>query len=86
MQLTISLSESLSQQAAEIASELSLTPNRLITQAFEEFVQRRQNQRDQQRLDECYADGPTEEERTYQRAAFVSYCRLVAKEAQEDKW
>lgn len=86
MRQTISLNQSTAEQVAATARELRITPARLITQAIEEFLQRQQNQRMQQQLDEAYADGLTEDERAYQRAAFESYCRLVAAEAQEDKW
>jgi hypothetical protein len=86
MRQTISLRQSVFDQIAEDAREKRISPARLMAQAIEEYVQHQQNKRMQQQLDEAYADGPTEEERAYQRAAFESYCRLVAKEAQEDKW
>ena len=84
MRQTISLRQSLFAQIAETARELRISPNRLMAQAIEEFLQRRQNRRDAQRLDEAYADGPTEEEREWLRFALESHRRILEKEG--DEW
>ncbi|NOT60834.1 MAG: hypothetical protein HOP19_11495 [Acidobacteria bacterium] len=84
MRQTISLRQSVFNQIAEAAREERISPSRLIAQAIEDFLQRRQNRRDAQRLDEAYADGPTEEEREWLRFAWESHCRIF--QATGNEW
>ncbi len=84
MRQNISLRQSVFNQIAEAAREERISPARLMAQAIEEYLQRRQNRRDFQRLNACYADGPTEEEREWQRFALESHRRILEKEG--DEW
>jgi hypothetical protein len=85
MQQTISLRESVSQQVAETARELQTTPDRLMTQAIEEFLQRHENQRLHQQLNDAYATPPDEDEQELLQASLRLHRQLLAAEG-EDSW
>lgn len=84
MRQTISLRQSVFNQIAEAAREERISPSRLMAQAIEDFLTRRQNRSDTQRLNEAYADTPDEEERELTQAAMRLHRRVL--ELEGDEW
>jgi predicted transcriptional regulator len=61
----ISLDDALFQKAEQVAQELSLSRSRLYSLAIEEFVERHENKRLLQQINEAVADDVNEEDQRF---------------------
>jgi metal-responsive CopG/Arc/MetJ family transcriptional regulator len=59
----VSIRGDLAKQADDLAEELKVSRSRLYAMALSEFIERHKNRRLLERLNEVYADGPTDEEK-----------------------
>ena len=78
---TISLKESLVEQADAIAEEMGISRNRLFSVAVEQFVVRYQNQKILGALNDVYRDGPRDSEQQLLHEAKLKYQQRF-----EDEW
>lgn len=53
----ISIQDSLYEQAGHLATEMQISQSELFALAVEDYLRRRQNQKQLQSIDEAYADG-----------------------------
>lgn len=77
----ISLNESLFAQADAIAQEMKISRSELFSIAVEEFIERRQNQKLLETLNEIYKDGPDPSEQQVLREVKPKYRQMF-----EDEW
>jgi metal-responsive CopG/Arc/MetJ family transcriptional regulator len=73
----ISIDELLFQRAEALAAELHISRSRLFVLAMEEYIQRRQNRRLLQEINEAYEDAPDAEELDLLRQARQHHRRLT---------
>jgi len=59
----VSIEENLFNQAEDLAEELQVSRSRLVSMALEHLIRDYQTKRLVEKLNEVYADGPTEEEK-----------------------
>lgn len=77
MKTAISIDDLLFQRAEALAAELHISRSRLFVLAMEEFIQRRQNQRLLEAINEVYSEPPDEEELAVRQAMRKKYRRIV---------
>ena len=77
----ISLKESLFEQADAIAQEMNISRSHLFSIAVEEFIERHQNQKMLEALNEVYQEEPDASELQLLREAKPKYRKLL-----EDEW
>ncbi len=77
----ISLTESLFEQADALAEEMNISRSQLFSIAVEEFIERHQNQKMLEALNEVYQDGPDASEQQILREAKPKYRQML-----EDEW
>jgi metal-responsive CopG/Arc/MetJ family transcriptional regulator len=65
----ISIPEDLAREADALAKELNITRSQLFSRAVAEFVERHENRKLLERINEAYAEGLDEEERELLRRA-----------------
>jgi predicted transcriptional regulator len=73
----ISIDDLLFQRAEALAAELHISRSRLFVLAMEEYIQRRQNRRLLQEINEANEDAPDEEELDLLREARRHHRRLM---------
>ena len=73
----ISIDDLLFQRAEALAAELHVSRSRLFVLALEEYIQRRQNQRLFEALNEAYSEPPDEEELAVRQAMRNKHRRSV---------
>ena len=76
----ISLEENLFHQADQLAAELALSRSRLIALALRRLIDDYETKMLVQRLDEAYANGPTEEDQLWVERAAVLYAETLEDE------
>lgn len=59
----VSIRSDLARKADALAEELEVSRSRLYAMALSEFIERHENRRLLERLNEAYAEGPTDEEK-----------------------
>jgi len=77
----ISIQQSLFEQAEALARELHISRSRLFALAVEDFMQRYENQRLLERINDAYADTTTPEEQ-----AFLRRMRRQQRQMVEGEW
>lgn len=77
---TISLKESLIEQADAIAEEMGISRSHLFSIAIEQFVVRHQNQKILGALNDVYRDGPSDSEQQLLREAKLKYRQMFEDE------
>jgi hypothetical protein len=78
----VSIEEGLFHQADELAQELQLSRSRLISLALERLLRDYETKKLVQKLNEAYADGPTEEDQLW----LEHMGRLYAETLEEEEW
>lgn len=73
----ISLPRALFDQAEELARKMNVSRSRLFSLALEDYVQRQRDRQLLAELNEAYADGLDEEERTLLQQASYSFQQIV---------
>ena len=73
----ISLPRALFNQAEELAQKMNVSRSRLFSLALEDYVQRQRDRQLLAELNEAYADGLDEEERTLLRHASHAHRQVV---------
>lgn len=76
----ISLKETLFEQADAIAQEMKISRSQLFSMAVEEFIERHQNQKMLEALNEIYEDGPDASEQQILREAKAKYRQMLEEE------
>ncbi len=59
----VSIRSDLARQADDLAEDLKVSRSQLYAMALSEFIERHENRRLLERLNEVYANGPTDEEK-----------------------
>lgn len=81
----ISLPRALFDRAEELAQKMNVTRSRLFSIALEDYLQRQRNRELLAQINAGYADGLTEEEKTYLQAASVQFSRIAERDT-EGEW
>lgn len=81
----ISVPKALFDRAEELAQKMNVTRSKLFSLALEDYVQRQRNRELLAQINAGYADGLTEEEKTYLQAASVQFSRIAERDP-EDAW
>jgi len=77
----ISLEETLFEEADAVAQEMDISRSHLFSIAVQQFIERHQNQKMLEALNEVYKDGPNTSELLLLREVKPKYRRLL-----EDEW
>lgn len=78
----VSIEESLFYQADELAEELQVSRSRLVSMALERLIREFQTKKIVDKLNEVYADGPTEEEKFW----LDQMAKVYAETLEEEEW
>ncbi len=81
----VSIPKSLFEQAEAFAHRMNLSRSRLFSIALEDYLQRQRNRELLAQINAGYADGLTEEEKTYLQAASVQFSRIAERDT-EGEW
>ena len=77
VKISISIQESLLEQAEQIADEMKISPSRLVSLALEDFVQRYRNRQILEQINEGNSNDPDEGEAIRRQKMRRIQCRLV---------
>lgn len=77
VKIGISLPRALFDQAEELAQKMNITRSRLFSLALDEYIQRQRDRQLLTELNEVYADGLDEEERTLLRQGSRAHRQVV---------
>ena len=78
----VSIEEDLFNQAEDLAEELQVSRSRLVTIALESLIRDHQTKKLVEKLNEVYADGPTEEEKFW----LDQMAKVYAETLEEEEW
>lgn len=76
----VSIEEKLFHQAEELAEELQVSRSRLVSLALSAFIERYEAQKITDKLNEVYAERPTQEDEEWLEAARQTYVELLGDE------
>ena len=77
----ISLDENLLKRIDELSKEMQISRSRLFTLAMDDYLKKQENQALLARLNQAYADQPSEEEETLMQSMKDKHSRMVDQES-----
>ncbi len=78
----VSIEKDLFDQAEDLAEELKVSRSRLVTMALERLIRDYQTKKLVEKLNEVYADGPTEEEKFW----LEQMANVYAETLEDEEW